>query len=64
MTAIDDDEASDRPNKVGRIESGNSGPPLAEEGLKLMKAFQDIVSPSDRAKVIALARKLAGNKSA
>ncbi|RYE60963.1 MAG: hypothetical protein EOO82_02550 [Oxalobacteraceae bacterium] len=61
MTAIDDEE--DRPQgAAGRFQSRQSASPLAEEGLELMRAFQEILSRSDRDKVVALARKLAGQK--
>ena len=60
MTAINDDE--DRPDEKGPFHSGQSTTPRAEEGLELMKAFQEIVSRSDRDKVVALARKLSGRK--
>ena len=60
MTAINDDE--DRPGRTGQFHSRQSTTPLAEEGLELMKAFQEIVSRADRDKVVAFARKLSGRK--
>lgn len=60
MTAISDDE--NRPRQAGQLHSGQTTSPLAEEGLELMRVFQDIASRADRDKVLALARKLAGRK--
>lgn len=60
MTAISDDE--NRPHQTAQMHTGQTTSPLAEEGLELMRVFQDIISRPDRDKVLDLARKLAGRK--